>query len=172
MYEKRGNQTSSRSRHRSLLSVTLMLAFAATLLTAFTLYGLSLESTTHAKSDAARPSAARRPMAIAPANLQTTYTGESSLTQSLRDNKAQPLTLASADFDEDGMPDLVTGYATTNGGGIVTIQRGNVHALFHTEMLSRDGIRRCSCPPHRLSLWQKRPISWAPGISMPMDTGT
>jgi len=38
--------------------------------------------------------------------------------------------LASADFDEDGMPDLVTGYATTGTGGTISIQRGNVDAVY------------------------------------------
>jgi hypothetical protein len=38
--------------------------------------------------------------------------------------------LASADFDEDGMPDLVTGYAITGTGGTVSIQRGNVDAVY------------------------------------------
>ena len=37
--------------------------------------------------------------------------------------------LAAADFDEDGTPDLVGAYATA-GGGVVTIQRGNVDAIF------------------------------------------
>ncbi|MGZ5003003.1 MAG: FG-GAP repeat domain-containing protein, partial [Chthoniobacterales bacterium] len=38
--------------------------------------------------------------------------------------------LASADFDEDGMPDLVTGYASSVTGGTVSIQRGNVDAIY------------------------------------------
>ena len=37
--------------------------------------------------------------------------------------------LASADFDEDGVPDLVTGYATADGGR-VTVQRGNIDAIY------------------------------------------
>jgi len=37
--------------------------------------------------------------------------------------------LASADFDEDGVPDLVTGYAASQGGGI-SVQRGNVDAIY------------------------------------------
>jgi hypothetical protein len=43
--------------------------------------------------------------------------------------QVRPLALASADFDEDGMPDLAAGYATP-AGGIVTIYRGNVDALW------------------------------------------
>ncbi|MDP9098049.1 MAG: VCBS repeat-containing protein, partial [Verrucomicrobiota bacterium] len=38
--------------------------------------------------------------------------------------------LASADFDEDGVPDLVTGYANSDTGGTLSIQRGNVDAIY------------------------------------------
>ncbi|MGZ5004603.1 MAG: hypothetical protein ACXWG7_03485, partial [Chthoniobacterales bacterium] len=38
--------------------------------------------------------------------------------------------LASADFDEDGTPDLVIGYANSVTGGTVSIQRGNVDAIY------------------------------------------
>src|ERR1700694_4453519 len=38
--------------------------------------------------------------------------------------------LASGDFDEDGVPDLVTGYADLAGGGTVLIRRGNVDAIY------------------------------------------
>ncbi len=43
---------------------------------------------------------------------------------------AVPLALAEGDFDEDGMPDLVSGYATSGRSGIITIHRGNVNALW------------------------------------------
>src|SRR2546425_5150828 len=39
-------------------------------------------------------------------------------------NRARPLSLASNDFNADGFPDRVCGYATANGG-LVSIQRGN-----------------------------------------------
>ena len=42
-----------------------------------------------------------------------------------------PTTLASADFDVDGYPDLVSGYAT-NGGGYLSFQRGNPEAFAPT----------------------------------------
>ena len=40
----------------------------------------------------------------------------------------RPLALASADFDVDGFPDLVTGYAAPNGG-ILTFHKGNPEAF-------------------------------------------
>ena len=42
---------------------------------------------------------------------------------------AKPLSLASGDFDEDGTPDLVSGFASGKGGSI-TVHRGNVRALW------------------------------------------
>ncbi len=43
---------------------------------------------------------------------------------------AQPLTLAFADFDEDGIPDLVSGYTLPHA---ITLHRGNVNAIYpHT----------------------------------------
>jgi len=43
---------------------------------------------------------------------------------------AQPRATTRADFDEDGMPDLAAGLATSNGAGAIAIHRGNVHALW------------------------------------------
>jgi len=48
--------------------------------------------------------------------------------QALQSGAARPLTLAAGDFDLDGAPDLVTGYATA-AGGILTLQRGNKDAF-------------------------------------------
>jgi Domain of unknown function DUF11/FG-GAP-like repeat/Putative binding domain, N-terminal len=48
---------------------------------------------------------------------------------SSRLGNAQPLTLASADFDQDGVPDLVSGYKSGNSGTI-TVHRGNIAALW------------------------------------------
>lgn len=71
------------------------------------------------------------------------YQGSSTLVPQLRDNQARPVSLASADFDEDGVPDLVAGYAGTRDG-VISIQRGDVDAVFpntrqaiaHREQLS------------------------------------
>jgi CSLREA domain-containing protein len=40
-----------------------------------------------------------------------------------------PTALASDDFDEDGVPDLVSGYVGP-GGGIITLHQGNVDSIF------------------------------------------
>ena len=46
-----------------------------------------------------------------------------------RGGQGEPLTLASGDFDQDGTPDLISGYKSSKGGS-VTINRGNVLALW------------------------------------------
>jgi hypothetical protein len=57
------------------------------------------------------------------------YEGEARLVEALENNQARPLSLASADFDEDGVLDLVSGYAGP-GGGIATLLRGNVDSIY------------------------------------------
>src|SRR5450432_1446052 len=52
--------------------------------------------------------------------------------------QAQPLTLAAGDFDGDGVPDLVSGFAAGNGG-TVTVHRGNVNALWPYGAALRNG---------------------------------
>jgi hypothetical protein len=59
----------------------------------------------------------------------TPYSGPAELTQVLERNQARPLSLCSADFDEDGVPDLISGYAGPSGG-IVTLLRGNVDSIY------------------------------------------
>src|SRR5438552_2815722 len=62
-------------------------------------------------------------------DLLTSYAGPEELRNALEQNQAEPLSLASADFDEDGVPDLVSGYSY-NGQGIVTLWRGNVDSIY------------------------------------------
>src|SRR5205807_384690 len=62
-------------------------------------------------------------------DLLSAYQGPARLQRALEQNEAQALSLASADFDEDGVPDLVSGYAY-NGRGIITVHRGNVDSIY------------------------------------------
>ncbi len=50
---------------------------------------------------------------------------------------AQPRSLASSDLDNDGVPDLITGYSTPTGG-LVAVRRGNVHSLFANSPDARE----------------------------------
>ncbi len=61
-------------------------------------------------------------------DVLTSYTGAAELEQVLEQDLALPLALASGDFDEDGAPDLLSGYLTP-GGGILAIHRGNADSI-------------------------------------------
>ena len=62
-------------------------------------------------------------------DVLTSYVGPEVLRAALEQNEAEPLSLASADFDEDGVPDLVSGYSS-KGQGIVSLLRGNVDSIY------------------------------------------
>jgi len=59
--------------------------------------------------------------------VPTTYMGAPGLLQSL--DTAQPRALTADDFDEDGMSDLVAGYAAADGG-LIAIHRGSIDYLW------------------------------------------
>lgn len=70
-------------------------------------------------------------------DLLTTYSGEERLRQALEEDRARPLSLGSADFDEDGAQDLIGGYAGPHGGGIVTLHRGDVDFIYENAAVGR-----------------------------------
>jgi hypothetical protein len=61
--------------------------------------------------------------------LPASYEGAPEMQSLLKQNGAEARALASADFDEDGVPDLICGYARADGG-IVTLYRGNVDSIY------------------------------------------
>jgi uncharacterized repeat protein (TIGR01451 family) len=66
--------------------------------------------------------------------------------------QGQPVALASADFDGDGVPDLVSGFSTGKAGR-VTIHRGNVNALWPYGAALRNGPPPAFLPnPRSLAL--------------------
>src|ERR1041385_5850072 len=60
--------------------------------------------------------------------MSVTYHGDREAAAALKSDAAQPRSLASADFDHNGTPDVVAGFAY-NGGGLITLQRGNPDAF-------------------------------------------
>jgi len=63
--------------------------------------------------------------------IGVTYRGEATAVAALQSGAAQARSVASADFDRNGTPDVVAGYAF-NGGGLITLQRGNPDAFAPT----------------------------------------
>jgi hypothetical protein len=60
--------------------------------------------------------------------LATSYSGPDDAVGALHAGQAQTLSLLAADFDEDGIADLVMGHAAARGG-ILTWHRGNIEAF-------------------------------------------
>src|SRR5215475_5831152 len=57
------------------------------------------------------------------------YVGSSNLLQLLNTNQSRPLSIASVDLDEDGVLDIVSGYAGAENN-LITVQRGDVDSIF------------------------------------------
>lgn len=69
--------------------------------------------------------------------LIATYHGPAELRGVLERNEAQPLSLCTADFDEDGVPDLISGYAGAKRG-ILTLLRGNADSIYPNAPEAKD----------------------------------
>ncbi len=65
--------------------------------------------------------------------VRADYVGQQNVIQAIQSGQAQPRSLASADLDSNGTPDVLAGYAY-GGTGIVTIQRGNPEAFAPTDL--------------------------------------
>jgi hypothetical protein len=87
---------------------------------------LCLATAVAAGQPAVASAAGQRIWLDAPRNLNLRYVGRSGAA-ALGNGHAQALSLAQGDLDEDGVADLVVGYATANGGA-VAIHRGNPDA--------------------------------------------
>ena len=76
--------------------------------------------------------------------LTTVYKG-SNEARALIESSAQPRTLATADFDEDGVKDLLVGYASA-GAGVLSFYRGNIDAFAPQTQESWEGISQMHLP--------------------------
>lgn len=61
--------------------------------------------------------------------LRVEFSESSTFNRFADQGPARPLALAHADFDEDGTPDIVTGYGSS-GRGLITLLRGNVDSIY------------------------------------------
>ena len=80
-----------------------------------------------------------------PRSLEVRYHGKDAAVRSLQPNRAVPLSLATDDFDQDGVADLVVGYSTDEGGRIA-IHRGNLDAFAPQSDASFRAIARSQFP--------------------------
>src|SRR5215216_1882214 len=82
--------------------------------------------------------------------MSITYRGDDVAVAALQSGVAQARALASADFDLNGTPDVVAGYAF-NGAGIITLQRGNPDAFAPTNDSVLVRIQQGYNPPSLLA---------------------
>ncbi len=120
------------SLHRALILLGAMITVLAYTIISLSFAPLNFAVGKSQKRDEALRAAGRGNPAI---NLQDgygleqTYEGDALLAQALEKDQAAPLSIASADFDEDGAPDLVTGYRHA-AAGILTLCRGNIDSIY------------------------------------------
>jgi uncharacterized repeat protein (TIGR01451 family) len=70
-------------------------------------------------------------------DVLTAYRGEPQAQRLIQQDLVQPLALASTDIDEDGVPDLLTGYGSP-GGGLLTLHRGNIDSIYPTTVAANQ----------------------------------
>jgi hypothetical protein len=66
-------------------------------------------------------------------DLKTAYVGAVETRQALEPGRSMPLALAVGDFDEDGVPDVIGGYADGRfeaDSGVLAIYRGNLDSIY------------------------------------------
>lgn len=86
------------------------------------------------------------------------FVGAQDAVKPLESGQAQAVSLARGDFDQDGIEDLVAGYATPGGKGIVVLFRGNLDAFAPQSQGSWQAIANNDFPPTFLSLAAAFPI--------------
>src|SRR6185369_5497216 len=71
--------------------------------------------------------------------VMSAFDGPPELRAALEHNQAHPLSLAAADFDEDGVPDLITGYEIQDQGAF-SFMRGNVDSIYPNEPAAKQRL--------------------------------
>jgi CSLREA domain-containing protein/uncharacterized repeat protein (TIGR01451 family) len=78
--------------------------------------------------------------------FRTSYKGSVRAMGTMSARQAQALSLASVDFDADGINDLAIGFAAPGGGGLLSIHRGNLDAFAPQSDASFQAIARSEFP--------------------------
>jgi len=78
--------------------------------------------------------------------VPTSYQGHAQTISTMQSGGATPLAMASADFDADGVADVVIGYASASGG-ILALHRGNLDAFAPQSRASWLAIAHQQFPP-------------------------
>src|SRR5438105_3596369 len=114
----------------------LLLIFLAT---CFALSGHFLNKPHQAARVSSAPSVNGRRGSNLRWQMRAAYPETNGFQLTLEQSLPKPLALASGDFDEDGVPDLISAYSSANGG-IITLGRGNVDAIYphHPEARQRQ----------------------------------
>lgn len=85
-----------------------------------------------------------------PHSLSVQYQGHPDLLTPLSSRQAEPLSVATGDFDEDGMADLAVGYGSGKGG-LLVVHPGNRDAVSPQSIESWKAIAAGNFPPAFLS---------------------
>jgi hypothetical protein len=72
-------------------------------------------------------------------DAENSYLGAAKLQQAMAAGEAQPLSLASEDLNGDGMPELLVGYGSRNGG-VLSLRQGNLQAIAPDDPAVFQGI--------------------------------
>jgi hypothetical protein len=98
--------------------------------------------------------------------LNSNYLGENRAIEMFENGSLKPTALASADINFDGFPDLISGYAGTGGGGVITLHKANKEAFAPQDEKVLDGLRRGEFPASYESKADVLPLPISPDFIM------
>ncbi len=78
--------------------------------------------------------------------IGSNYIGDQSAIQSFSSGSLTPISMASADFNLDGYPDLISGFSDADGGGVLALHRANIEAFEPKNEQTLAGLRRGEFP--------------------------
>jgi uncharacterized repeat protein (TIGR01451 family) len=151
------------SDFRSRLGVLHSVSVRRTLVAMLAVAGLFFATRKPQGASAAGANSGANPMMHAGSMISARYSGTPRAQQALQQGNVKPLSMATADFDRDGVADLVVGYAAS-GGGIVSVHRGNLDAFAPQSQASWQAIAQSQFPSPFLPQAQAVEVPVAPNF--------